>query len=273
MAELNLLQVADRKFFMLSFILVVALSNPISNIKNYYDHHEELMVGSVVANVAIGCMVGGVGSLFSNGTFKRGCMYGSLGGLNVAAGKLLATKSGEINGLGALSRLVGDFGNSIIISGYDNRRFDTFYTSIGPLYADIGFDGKIRLSASLLSTATVGYFAYYGKFDWRKSLYNATPIFRGSLDDTRGGVSGAGVVMYGPHDFLIPTIISHEMVHVLQWDNTRFLNESLKLGPLNIGQDAFSLLYNGGTNLFDDYAGSHNIYEIEAYGLVKQKGF
>jgi hypothetical protein len=227
-------------------------------------HPGQMTALSAATNMTIGCLVGGIGGKINGGSFFEGCGWGALGGEVVWAGKMSASEAGYYNGLGAVGKVLGDFGNSITLAAENNQRIDHVSTSIGPVEFDIG--ASVRVYFSLVSAVGLLYDSTKGKLDWKHSLYNLTPIFQADtfVAADAYGMTIGNAIRYYPLPAATPTAntISHEMVHVVQFSQT-FLANNLTLGPWRYGQDAL-----WGLSALTELNYNRSPFEIEAYGLA-----
>ena len=220
-------------------------------------------------NLVFGCLVGGLGSVYNDGTFSRGCKLGIEGGTVAFSSQWLAARSADHPGVGALAHLLANIGNSITQAGLEARDFDSVYFDFGPMGITLGkLHNQSRLSFSLVSLYGLWDARRTGVIDWAKTLDNLTPVYRnkGLDEDEWSGTTIANVVSYSPYFYRYDhRVISHEMVHVAQWSLFQPFNQ-VHLGPWNMGQDVADILAS-----LSEYAYYRNPCEIEAYSLAQGK--
>lgn len=253
-----------------ALILMIALGawyDRPNHINYLQDHQNQAYVTLLTANTLIGCFSGGLGSVYNDGSFGNGCLKGAFGSFVAFEGKMFASRAGYYPGLGALGKIFGNVGNSIVQSAVENKPFDSVYFDLGPIGLTLGREAG--LSYTLYPVIAMVHFASKGgKFDWKKSVYNLTPTFAmdNMVEDVNGWALSNVIAYYKPGKF-DDIIISHEMVHVLQWSGLQPFN-TFKWGRYNIGQDAAYCVLRG---VFGTIKGIYyyDPFEIEAYSLVK----
>jgi hypothetical protein len=221
---------------MLTLMLTVALASPPSYM--YRDHRTAKDLGSVFAiNIALGCVVGGVGSRFNGGTFGRGCLVGAIGGTMVFDGKLMLASAPNIHGMGAVGKLVVDTGTSVVANAASNREMlERVVYTFGPVAVDVR---SWNYGFSMLSLGGMLYYSTQGTMDWRESLYSLTPVYDvpSTMMSNHVPVSGSTVGNVIAYDAGSRITLSHELIHTAQWSEWRFANDLYEYKSLSVGQD------------------------------------
>jgi hypothetical protein len=250
---------------MLAIMLSVALAAPSYTLQ---DHRNPKDLGSVfAANIVIGCVIGGVGSRFSKGTFSSGCFAGAIGGGLVFDGKLMLATAPKLHGMGAAGKLVVETGTSIIANAADNREMlDRLVYTLGPIVVDVS---NRTYGFSMLSLGGMLYYSTQGTLDWRESLYSLTPIYDvpSTMMPNHTPVAGSTVANIVAYDSALRSTLSHELIHTAQWSEWRFANDTYDYKSLSIGQDLAFLLSSSYVLFKQKRIYYYSAQEMEAYYL------
>jgi hypothetical protein len=244
----------------------VLLSTFPSHIQYLQSHRGQSLGLVYAANSLIGCLIGGIGSKFNDGTFKRGCAVGAFGGAVIAEGAVLASDTDVVPGFGALGKLTAEFGGSVIANASANiGAFDTVSADFGPLQVEYANGFSLHFTINPLLGIIEN--ARMSRVDVRQTIYNLTPVFVSSKLLGKHGYAGyttGNVVIYVKQ--VKRQAMSHEMVHVTQWSKLKAAN-ALHLGPWNYGQDAVYYIDTSYT-LLGSTAYYNSPQELEAYALM-----
>ncbi len=253
-------------------------------------------------NVGMGCVKSGIGSYMNDQGFFEGCLKGAFAGLVMGLGENIAVYN-YIPMIGGFGKLIHDLGVSMSDNVMRGESIMSQYqTEFGPV--TLTFRGSIIPRPSFTLTPMVGVignFAEGQEFDFEKSLYNLTPVFRSNslvmVTDANGnsgsvmGYALGNVISYTPGvhkgltgDQLLAfdrNVLSHEFNHVLFWSKFRFSGDLLNWVPTekvagapemeeiikswNIGQDLALQIFAPLSLDMSTYY--YNPMEIEAYSM------
>jgi hypothetical protein len=202
-------------------------------------------------------------------SFLKGCSRGVLSGSIEFVGNVLMVQNELHPGRGAVGKLVHDLGTSISDSYIENRRF-SYRTEIGPVKLD--FAGLVPgVDVSYFSAlALVGGVALGSRPDWRRTLTNLTPVLsfpRRNINPNKwmAGLALGSVVFHNKeyrknikeyclgvtqcYDWFAPPerVVGHELIHTTQWRELSFLDDSLSIGGVPVGQELMYGLLNAVT--------------------------
>lgn len=197
----------------------------------------EVEAASLAGNALLGGLTAGFVRMARGGSFADAFRTGAAGGVATYAGKRLSVE--EFWGAGLIGRQVAAVGTSVTRNAGEGRpALGHVMLPLGPvrLYAEPRSAVPIRArvdAANLVATVAT---AFQGdtRFDWGASLSSGAPVFRregAGLDVGWDGAHVAGVVLV--RDLLpgeaggefVPrgTVLAHERVHVVQYDQTFLL--------------------------------------------------
>jgi hypothetical protein len=178
-------------------------------------------VSNLAANAAIGAVLSAARQAFGRGEFARPVMLGALGGAIQGAGRQVA--AGRSTASGLVGREVSALGISLTYSaGADSL------VLIAPLWL-VTFEvrprqqNRFQARVNLMDLAFVTSAVIDGRsLDVGSSLVAGAPVFTRPIvpTDRELGYSRMGVIflMNGTPPALRREVLSHETVHLLQWD-------------------------------------------------------
>jgi len=262
---------------MSAFILILTLTagGNYSHINWAKSHSVKSKAIIASSNIAIGCLRSGIGLAINNGNFFEGCLKGSISGAIVFTGKYVATYQ-EHKGMGAIGKLTNDLGQSMMDNVMRGDSWLSSYsTDIGPIiftWRRGSWAPKLAYTITPMSMLVYSLVRNH-TFDLDRSLNNLVPVF--STKNTKSitsrewvGYSAGQMIVYDRRmsKRSIDEIMSHEMIHALQWSSFRACG-AISWGNWNIGQD----LCHGA---FSSFGLSEKTYpyspmEIEAYTMEK----
>ncbi|MFH0752529.1 MAG: hypothetical protein V1914_02920, partial [archaeon] len=267
------------------------------------DNKNEARLAVLGLNVGLSCIKSGVGSYMNDKGFFEGCTKGAFAGLITYLGEYIAIYN-NIPMIGGFGKLVHDLGVSMsdnVMRG--ESILSQYQTEFGPV--TLTFRDSIIPRPSFTITpmvAMIGNFIKGQEFDFEKSLYNLTPVFKNnSLDiiefnGEQGIVEGyttGNVISYTPGSIKGYTsdkalafdrlVISHEFNHTLFWSKLRFSGDLLHWVPTekvlgvpkmeeimkswNMGQElAYCMFASFGLSMSTYY---YNPMELEAYSMQR----
>lgn len=178
-------------------------------------------VSDLAANAAIGAVLAAARSMFGGHQFTRPIVLGGLGGAIQGAGRQVAADRSTASGL--IGRQLSALGISLTYSaGSDSL------VLIAPLWL-VTFEvrpdlqNRIRARVNLLDVAFVTSALIQGRsLDVKSSLSVGAPVFTRQIaaTDVELGYTRMGVIFLtnGIPPALRREVLSHEAVHLLQWD-------------------------------------------------------
>jgi hypothetical protein len=186
-------------------------------------------VQSVVANAAVGGVVGAAWAVVTRRDLRAGIARGLAGGIVIGAGKQVA--AARFSGAGLAGRQLAAVGVALIkLAGTDTL---ALVHPVGPLSLEVvpAASRRLRARVNLMEAGALAYYglvARHADFDAGATLSAGAPVFRvprgrlslGDLD--AAGLEQAGVILAAPphelpspgREFLVP----HETIHVIQGD-------------------------------------------------------
>jgi len=268
-----------RSKMIISLVVAMSVGNIYHDIAPYRwvrQNRMKAMEVVLVGNIVIGCLEVGIGQAFNHGSFVEGCLKGMATGSMAFVGEMWAVRGGKGAG-----KFVFDSASSIqenLMTGRD--AWSRFRTDVGPVA--LTFDKSLIPSASFGIYSTLGlvFAASKRRFDAKNSLAYLTPVFyyRKDLSSTEHVVATIGgsignVVSYRKGFFTADRIITHEMIHVLQFRRFMSCND-VPLPWVNGKYIAFgrdictaSAFFQSNTNNLHGYFRSP--FELEAYTMEK----
>jgi len=245
------------------------------HIEYLQSHKPQAYAIMYAADIATGCLVGGVNAWWNDGSFKDGCFGGVIGSTISFGGKSLMYYSQVYPGVGAVGKLASSVGGSVIANAATNRElFSRLMIRIGP--AELVFEkgkGLNDLNVNPLMLYGLADYIYLYKLDLKRSVFNLTPIFHGKFTRSIAGdpiiaAENFGSLVYNDYyslPYILNCTLSHEMIHVAQFENYKFANDILSAAHMNVGQDLYRLVTGLFSNLDKTYY--YSPIELEAYSL------
>lgn len=178
-------------------------------------------------NTLVGGLTGGITRALGGGSFSDGFVRGMLGGTVHYAGKHIA--AGRFWGAGLIGRQVGAVGTSMVVNaGQGVGWFDQVTLPVGPAWLTIAPGGGAPLRATI-DASQVGWLVYAVAspdlaFDVDRSFSAGAFVFEAphrtitSYGEPVLGIAGAGTILLSGRGGVPPSTVSHEQVHVVQFD-------------------------------------------------------
>jgi hypothetical protein len=182
-------------------------------------------VSNLAANAAIGAVIAAARSALGGRGVTRPALLGAVGGALQGAGRQVA--AGRSTACGFVGRELSALGISLTYSaGVDSL---ILLAPLGPITLELRprAQRRVRARVSLVDLAIIATALSNGgyDFDLASSLTAGAPVFSHRSGETTFGYLGAGYTRVGVivlANGLPPatrrTALSHETVHVLQWD-------------------------------------------------------
>jgi hypothetical protein len=200
-----------------------------ANVQWGWDHPTQAKAMVFGADILIGCVKAGLGS---DDGFLAGCAQGAFGGGVLFVGQVISTHAISQNQampFPAIGKIVEDFGVSIednVTYGYG--MFDSYQTDIGPIFIKLGRDPNIRISGISSGALVFAGLSKY-KFDWKASLNYMTPVVKANRNFVDAeAITLGNVIVYG-QGYRQNSTLSHELMHVSQFRQIRFIDEVITL--------------------------------------------
>ena len=215
-------------------------------------------------NIGINGLVGAIGALVNKNSSQKfwpvalkGFSQGALGGAFIHTGKHFTNQITVKEKLAYawVARLTNSVGASMVQNAAANLNFwERVHLNVGITRIDYDFkkkNFKVRLVPSMMVGA--GIMISQSKINWKKSLSTGTLFFE-SVDNlkffgtsSRGlaGTNSIGIQKEYTNDF---RLISHELMHVLQYDAMSSLNSFFNIKDATWKNT--SKLYNGLAKFF-----------------------
>lgn len=266
---------------MFTTLLIVSLLSFSEDVGyNYIKSHATQSIAMVYAtDIVFGCIKVGIGNWSKNSTFWKDCVSGGASGTAVFVGTVIASKN-DIFGMGALGKFIHDLGVSTQDNMMQNKNlFSRYRTDVGLFGITFENSSISNIDISFYSVGGLVLVLYQGqKFQLKKSISNFTPIFLKSNYDTWSndivnGFSVGNIISYtkmkNEDENGKKSVLSHEMIHTLQYGRTRFCGDYIN-GPkwakyFKIGQDSCYGLSIGMSQFKKTY--HHSPTELEAYTM------
>jgi hypothetical protein len=182
-------------------------------------------------NALLAGVSSGIQQELRDGSFSGGFARGALGGAVAYGGRRIAVA--DFWGAGLIGRQVSAVGNSLARNaGQSHPSLNAIWLPLGPVTVRLSRDNRVRVTAKPdLYSAGALIAAILDdrlEFDAGTSLSSGAPVFRAPHHNIRldgrlvNGIAPAGLIVVGsPVDVNLTdsqTTLSHERVHVLQYD-------------------------------------------------------
>lgn len=177
-------------------------------------------VTGLAMNALLGGLTTGIPAAIRGEPVARAFVAGAVGGALVYGGKRVAVE--RFAGAGLLGRELGAVGGSVVRNVARGDAAASLITlPLGPLRFDVGRGRPVRARLDLATLVAAGVFIVQedGRFEPGHSLSAGALVFRSP--SRRVGMHAAGVVLVpdpGSLSYDQPTMLAHERVHVLQYD-------------------------------------------------------
>lgn len=185
-------------------------------------------------NALTGALTAGISAKIRGRDFSDAAVRGAMGGALMYGGKRLVGSDVEFGGL--LGRQVSATGTSIIRNAGEGRAsLERVILPLGVIRLHVNL-ADVRVEAARLNVSELAALAWAASrdeltIDWRATLESGAPVFDAwdyQIDNGGRAVNGLmanGVVLLsGVRSRDRPTVLRHEVVHVLQHD---FLMEAI----------------------------------------------
>lgn len=178
-------------------------------------------VGFAATNAFVYGLLAGLGALLDERDFSEAFVRGAVGGLVGYGGKRVAVA--RFDGAALVGRAIHGLGVSIAASDANQGLIPReVLLPLGALWVSV--DRRTSAVSARLDVPTA-YWLTYGLIEsrlslhWGRSLSSGTPVFMTQSSELRdaSGVTAAGVVFLEQRPE-IEAVLTHELVHVLQYD-------------------------------------------------------
>jgi len=233
-----------KKIFLL--IIVVTFMQPV------FAQHNDTQAG--LYNIGLGSLAGGIGAVINKKpgeklghVFVKGLWQGAIGGYTIFESKRLVRLIHKNNELGFAwpSKIVNAAGTSIVENAAANRNFwEKWHINYGFSRIELDVKDSVRVHYKVMPFAlvyTVGI-AIQTKFELGKTLQTGQFIFSSNTkrwEETNSiGIAYPGNIVYKPGMPDFYKTISHEIIHLYQFNDVNVFNAYLNKPYANLSNSS-----------------------------------